>query len=58
MIMRDIIFQAFAEMARSGSAILIASQNMNELKTICDTIYVLNSDEKTQFERYEMWLRE
>lgn len=52
-IMRDIIFNAFAQMAQRGTAILIASQNMNELKTICDTIYVGNSDESSQFQKYE-----
>lgn len=46
MVMQNIIFQALSEMAESGIAVLIASQNMNELKTICDKVYVLDNDEK------------
>ncbi len=54
MIMRDIVFRALSEMAENGTAVLVASQNMNELKTICDTVYVMNSDEKAEFRKYEI----
>lgn len=51
-IMRDIIFKALDEMAGNGSAVLIASQNMQELKTVCDTIYVFNSSDRENVVRY------
>ena len=51
-IMRDIIFKALDEMAGDGSAVLIASQNMQELKTVCDTIYVFNSTDRENVVRY------
>ncbi len=51
-IMRDMIFNALSEMAKNGTAVLIASQNMNELNQICDTIYVINSSEHT-FQKYD-----
>lgn len=54
LIMRDIMFRAFREMAKNRSAVLIASQDMNELKHICDTIYVLNSDAESEICRYEI----
>lgn len=54
MIMRDIMFKALSEMAQNHSAIMIASQNMNELKMICDTIYVLNSDSGELVQRYDI----
>ncbi len=52
LIMRDIMFRAFREMAKNGSAVLIASQDINELKSICDTIYVLNGDSESEICRY------
>lgn len=54
MIMRDIMYKALSEMAENHSAILIASQDMNELKTICDTIYVLNNDSQETICRYDI----
>lgn len=44
MIMKDIYFKSFQEMAKNGTTVLIASQNMCELRMICDTVYVLNND--------------
>ena len=44
MVMKDMIFRAFAEMTRGGTTILIASRNMNELRSICDSIYVLHAE--------------
>lgn len=52
MVMQDMIFRAFAEMTRGGTTILIASRNMNELRSICDSIYVLNEEEES-FTKYE-----
>lgn len=54
MIMRDIMFKALGEMAENHSAVVIASQNMNELKMICDTIYVLNSDSGEMIQKYNI----
>lgn len=44
MVMQDMIFRAFAEMAKGGGAILIASRNLNELRSVCDSLYVLNAE--------------
>ncbi len=53
MIMRDIIFKALDEMAGNGTAVLIASQNMNELKMVCDTVYVFSSVSGQSVVRYD-----
>lgn len=45
LILKDLMFRAFAQMTQRGTAILIASRNMNELRSICDSIYVLNEEE-------------
>ncbi len=42
--MRNIIYKALEELAKNKSAVLISSSNMGELKAICDTIYVMNSN--------------
>lgn len=52
MVMRDMIFRAFAEMTKGGTTLLIASRNMNELRSICDSIYVLNENGEG-FAKYE-----
>jgi ABC-type sugar transport system ATPase subunit len=41
--MRNIIYKSLEELALNKSAILITSQNLGELKSICDTIYIMNS---------------
>lgn len=41
--MRNIIYSALNEMAENGTAVCIASSNMDELKKICDTVYVMNT---------------
>lgn len=46
LILKDIMFRAFSEMTKRGTAILIASRNMNELRSICDSIYILNEEEE------------
>lgn len=52
MVMKDMIFRAFAEMTSGGATILIASRNMNELRSICDSIYVLQAEGES-FMKYE-----
>lgn len=54
MIMRDIVYHALEELAKGGAAVLVASQNLNELKTISDTLYVMNSNEKSRFQQYKI----
>ncbi|MGB4658268.1 MAG: ATP-binding cassette domain-containing protein, partial [Mobilitalea sp.] len=41
--MRNIIYKALEELAQNGTAIIITSQNLGELKSICDSIYIMNS---------------
>lgn len=41
--MRNIIYKALEELAQNKTAIIITSQNLSELKSICDTIYIMNS---------------
>jgi ABC-type sugar transport system ATPase subunit len=43
--LRNIIFEALAQMAEDGTAIVLSSHNIGELKSICDTIYLMNSSE-------------
>ncbi len=43
MIMRNILYCGLEKIAGEGTAILISSQNMNELREICDTVHVLNT---------------
>lgn len=52
--LRDLIYRAFMEMAQNGTTILIASQNMNELRSICDSIYVLNETE-SEIQKYTIF---
>lgn len=54
LLIRDIMFQAFMEMAGKGTTILISSRNMNGLRSICDSIYVLNDGEETM-EKYALY---
>ena len=42
---QDMIMHNLMRMAKQGTAVLIASQNMNELRSICDSIYVVSGDE-------------
>lgn len=41
--MRNIIYRSLEELALNKAAILITSQNLAELDSICDTIYIMNS---------------
>lgn len=43
--LRNIIFEALAQMAENGTAVILCSHNIGELKSICDTIYLMNSSE-------------
>ena len=52
-LMRDIIFHSLEEMASQNAAVLIASQNLNELKIICDTIYMMNSNIPGEFRKLD-----
>lgn len=41
--MRNIIYKALEELTQNKTTIIITSQNLGELKLICDTIYIMNS---------------
>ncbi|MCF0134242.1 MAG: sugar ABC transporter ATP-binding protein [Blautia sp.] len=43
--MKDIILKTLEELAKRGTTILIASQNMNDLRNICEKIYIMNNTE-------------
>lgn len=44
LIFKDMIMHHLMRMASQGAAVLIASRNMNELRSICDSIYVVSED--------------
>ena len=52
MIKQNIIFRALADLAEHGCTVLIESQYKNELQTICDTVYALNSGENMEDQKY------
>lgn len=41
--MRRITYSAVSELAGNGTAVIIVSQNLGELVSICDTVYVMNT---------------
>ena len=46
-ITQDMIMYNLMRMAKQGAAVLIASQNMNELRSVCDSIYVVSEENHT-----------
>ncbi len=44
---QDMIMHNLMRMAKQGAAVLIASQNMNDLRSICDSVYVVSEDDTT-----------
>lgn len=44
---QDMIMYNLMRMAKQGAAVLIASQNMNELRSVCDSIYVVSEENHT-----------
>ncbi len=52
--LRDAMMKTLSELAGNHSAVLIASQDINELKMICDTIYSLDSDSNQSVTCYRM----